>query len=117
MTKLNILIGRPTQFLGEDGRLDFGPVVRVRYSFSAVTDSDLPTPDAPIGRQFGKTSERWDPTMINSANNLGAFVNVYPIEEMRAYVAELRSVWGPLHVQDNTGLLPDCDQGPWKDVA
>lgn len=112
--RLNILIARPSEFLTEQGRRAYGPCIVVRYSYSEVPLDLWPTPDAPLGRGFAATSEVFDPNERNAAGSLGAYCNVYPLDDMRAFVAELRAVWGSLHVQDNTGLLPDLDQGLFR---
>ena len=108
--KFNILISRPEWFLSADGskRL-FGPAVVVRYSYSDPTDEEAAGRET--GRRFAAIEEVFDREVINSSGRPGAFKNVYPINDMRAYVAQLRAAWGDLHVQDNTGLLPDLDQG------
>ena len=36
------------------------------------------------------------------------------IQRCRALDNELRAAWGDLHVQDNSGLLPDLHQGMWR---
>lgn len=85
MRCLNILISGADHAVA--GR---GPLVYLREGYSAV-DADWQPLSSPHCREFAMDA----------------------VEAMRAYVAELRAAWGPLHVQDNSGLVPDLDQGPW----
>jgi hypothetical protein len=113
-TRLNILISRPAEFMNSDcTKALFGPSIYVRYGYQAADENDAPTGVSVFGRAFASFGEVWSPDAINSLGNEGAYVNVYPVTEMRAFVAELRAAWGELHVQDNSGLLRDLHQGVW----
>ncbi len=105
--KLNILISQPQWFLDTDGTRKFGPVICVRHSYCReIRDELLPDPETPSGQYFAATRETFDPEK-------GVYRNVYPTDKMRQFINDLRAAWGPLHVQDNSGLLPDLDQGYW----
>ncbi|MBB2158293.1 hypothetical protein HLH33_18690 [Gluconacetobacter diazotrophicus] len=110
--RINILVTRPHRFPSDDGAREcFGPTVMVRNGYTPINlddDRDLmPTPEASIGRGFEKIGERFDATTHNSAGSPGAFVNVYPVAEIRAYLDALCATWGNLHIQDNSGLFPE----------
>jgi len=59
-------------------------------------------------------ADRWDPSELNRIGQPGAFVEAPNPDGIRAAVAKLREAWGPLHVQDNSGLVPDLHQGMWR---
>ena len=112
--RLNILISRPAEFMNADcTKTLFGPSIYVRYGWTDADERHAPDGVSVFGRAFASFGEVWSPDAINSIGDKGAFVNVFPVTEMRAFVAELRASWGELHVQDNSGLLRDLDQGLW----
>lgn len=86
---LNILVRR--QMIGHVmGQPHEWHVVEVRYSYTPLLleDDDL--------RLTWVTVRSGDVSAVEDA------------------ISRLRETWGPLHVQDNVGVVPHLDQGRWQ---
>lgn len=100
--RLNILvtaINHRPGLIGPRGNIATDPAtwnaVVLRYSYTAV---DLPEGDArPTGRGV--------PTLTDRTT----WRDVPDVDGIRAAVAELQAVWGPIPVQDNSGAVPELD--------
>lgn len=104
--RLNILVTARQSAPG----CDSANVVHLRYGYTPLRE--------PIDHRavrFGVTMpERWDDTAPDQLGRPGAYVSVPDAASIRAAIAALRAAWGPLHVQDNSGAVPDLDQGKWR---
>ena len=100
--RLNILV---TGF--QAGTPAGGWVVHLRYGYSPLGE---PIDQRPV-RAAVVARERWDNAALNQLGQPGAFVSAPDPQEVRAAIAAIRAAWGNLHVQDNSGLVPDLDQG------
>jgi hypothetical protein len=108
--RLNILVSSLTSAPGVMGavRTISDPQhwhnVYVRYGYTALGlgDDDNRTTSirVPVMR------DRFDETAINSIGQPGAFVVVPDVRGLEGAVAQLKSVWGDIPVQDNSGLVP-----------
>jgi hypothetical protein len=107
--RLNILITGATGHIREPRAHH---AVCVRYGWSPLpADAGL---DRPVAIGVPLLADRWDPSVLNRIGQPGAFVETPNPDGIRAAVAKLRAVWGALHVQDNSGLVPDLHQGMWR---
>ena len=89
--------------------------VAVRYKSSPLDPFNDIDVDRPLAILVPPTGKKWDPEAINTANQKGAFCNVHDLDGIRKAVADLKAVWGDIHVQDNTGLVADINNGFWRD--
>jgi hypothetical protein len=93
MNRLNILVTCRFHVLDNSGGATFH-AVRIRNGWADVPERD----DRPTGM----------------AIEVGTQTPEDLSEEIRQAVAGLRDAWGNLHVQDNSGLVPDLHQGKWN---
>jgi len=95
----NILVTRP---IGAIGMPRAGHVVAVRYNSMPITE------EMSEGRTFHVWVEMlpdvWDANAINRLGRRGAFREVQNAEGVKEAIATLQAAWGPLPVQDNSGL-------------
>jgi hypothetical protein len=111
-SRLNILV---TARMGRVGQHPAVHGVLVREGYTPISADGGPV----MGRRTALTvpmlGERYDPDAVNALGQRGAFRDVPDVDGIRAAVAALRADWGPaLHVQDNSGLVPELDDGPWR---
>lgn len=96
------------------GRGQDGNPVLIRYGWSPLSRDELAGIDRPVGILVPILGTRFDHSELNMIGQPGAFVSMPDIPGIRRAVAELRAAWGDLHVQDNSGLVPDLHQGMWQ---
>ena len=90
-------------------------IVVLRYGWTALNaaDESLREINRPIAIGVPILRERFDAEALNRLGQPGAFVNVPDVLGIRKAVGDMRAAWGPLHVQDNSGLVADLHQGMW----
>lgn len=94
--RLNILIAARDHTLTSDPH--YFHRINLRYGYTELVDEGLPGETRCIGG-----SAVYSPSMQLDA------------DQIRAVVAEIRHDWGQdLHVQDNSGLVPDLHQGLFR---
>lgn len=78
--------------------------VYVRYNYTPL---ELSRNDPRLtGFGVPTLGERFDPAAINNLGNRGGFVVVPDIAGIERAISDLKSVWGDIPVQDNSGLVP-----------
>ena len=109
--RLNIFVSRVECAPSDDSIPSKWHSVFVRYSYSELY---LPGDERPTRYVIPTLGDWFDPQAINNAGNKGGFRAVPDVAEIEAAIARLRDVWGPLHVQDHSGVVPHLDQGAWQ---
>lgn len=93
MNRLNILVTARFGYPGPSGGWS-GYAVRVRQGWIDAHDTERSHSALAVPADGKSESEIAD--------------------DLRRAVSCLRREWGNLHVQDNSGLIPDIDQGIWN---
>jgi hypothetical protein len=109
--RLNILV---TARMGSVGQNPAVHGVLVRYGYTPVSDDGGPVAGRRAAITVPVLGECYDPDAVNALGQPGAFRDVPDVYGIRAAVAALRAEWGALPVQDNSGLVPELDDGPWR---
>jgi hypothetical protein len=109
--RLNILV---TARMGSAGQHPAAHRVLVRDGYTPVSADGGPVMGRCAVIVVPMLGERYDPNAINALGQRGAFRDQPDVNGIRAAVAALREDWGPLHVQDNSGLVPELDNGLWR---
>ena len=103
MNGLNILITRKQIAPTSTGGDEFYRV-HVRLNYTPV--DWLPADDErPVSIRVPLLGTRYDQNAVNLLGQRGATVDIPDVDGIKAAVTTLQTVWGPLPVQDNSGLL------------
>lgn len=115
--RLNILvtgfISGTTGWRRGDRRTSNAVVLRYGWTALDAEDESLRATNRPIAIDVPILRERFEDEALNRLGQPGAFVNVPDVDGIRRAIWVLQSFWGLLHVQDNSGLVPDLHQGMW----